>query len=113
MKRAGPLYLLLWIVLSAVAALAAWYLNLAFLYLCSLWIDQPAWRPTGWSTGTLVTINRFSILVLGSIWLIFSTWLEIALRNSALEGKLWVLSRRIGLGIAATLVISFGILMLG
>ncbi|MEZ4659152.1 MAG: hypothetical protein R2911_16440 [Caldilineaceae bacterium] len=113
MKRAGVLYLLLWLLLSAFAGLTAWYLNLAILYLFTLWIEHPVWRPTYWTVNMLVYINKLSILGLGGLWLIFITWLEIALRNSALQDRLWLQAGKIGLIIGAVLAFSFVIFMVG
>ncbi|MEZ4712901.1 MAG: hypothetical protein R3A44_37275 [Caldilineaceae bacterium] len=111
MKRAGVLYLLLWLLLSAFAGLTAWYFNLAILYLFALWIEHPVWRPTYWNASTLVYINKISILVLGGMWLIFITWLEIALRHSALQDRLWRQTGKIGLIIGAVLALSFAIFL--
>ena len=113
MKRAGVLYLLIWLLLAAFAGLTAWYLNLAILYLFALWIENPAWRPTYWTASSLVYINKISILVLGSIWLIFITWLEIALRNSALQDRLWKQAGKMGLILLALLAVSFAIFVVG
>lgn len=99
-------YIGLWIGLSALGALTAWFLHIDLLTFFNFIIESDTLRPTYWSSGTLGAISRASIFALGGGWLIFMTWLERALRLSNQEGTMWRLAGRLALALSTILVAS-------
>ncbi|MEZ4621321.1 MAG: hypothetical protein R2867_38275 [Caldilineaceae bacterium] len=81
-------YLLAWLALTLLATVTAWQLHITVLYLAALLIANPTLRPTGWSSETLVGVSKLSILLWGSLWLIFVFYMEFKLRESMQERRL-------------------------
>lgn len=101
-------YLGAWLFLAILAAAAAWQLHILLLYFASLLVASP-WRPTGWTTGSVATLSRLSIVIWGSAWLILVMYLEYNLRESLREGLLQRRTTRVG--IALLLIIAVGYLI--
>ncbi|MCB0062651.1 MAG: hypothetical protein KDE19_11070 [Caldilineaceae bacterium] len=92
-------YVLAWLVLSILATVTAWQLHVTLLYLTTLLIQNPALRLPGWSMSTLVGVSKLSVLIWGSLWLIFVMYMEYQLRMAMREGRLWRQSIRYGIGL--------------
>ena len=92
MKKQHPLpqlgYIGAWLGLTFLAALTAWQLHIASLYLATLLIDNPALRPRGWSSETLVGVSKLSVLVWGSLWFMLIFYMEYKLREGLQERRL-------------------------
>jgi hypothetical protein len=108
-KKRHPLaqlgYIIGWLILSLLAVLAAWQLHLTTLYGAALLIDNPAWRPRGWSTETLVGVSKLSVLVWGSLWFMLTFFMEYKLREAVQERRL--LRRLLWFG--GSLVVAYGV----
>jgi len=89
-------YLGAWSGLTLLAAFTAWQLHITLLYLTALLIDNPALRPRGWSSETLVGASKLSILLWGSLWLMLTLYMEYKLRESLKEGRLLYQIARFG-----------------
>ncbi len=91
-KKQHPLaqlgYIGAWIGLTILAALTAWQLHITTLYLATLLIDNPALRPRGWSSETLVGVSKLSVLVWGSLWFMLLFYMEYKLREGLQERRL-------------------------
>mgnify|MGYP001163436001 CR=1 FL=1 len=109
MTKSHPLllvgYVVTWLVLVALITLTAWQLHVTTLYLGTLLINSPTWRPRGWSSETLVGISKLSVLFWGSLWLLLTFYLEHQLR-AAMKYKR--LLRRTGWW-SITLLLLYGI----
>ncbi len=81
-------YLSIWIRLAVLAALVAWYVLVAILAVAGWLIASPELRPTGWSTPTLIGVNKLSILRSGSLWLFLVMYMDRDLRIARDEGRL-------------------------
>ena len=81
--------ILAWLSLAILAALALIQLRLTLLATASWIIDTPSLRPTGWTTGSVVAIDKLAFIVLGGLWLGYVTFLERALGISVKEGRFW------------------------
>ena len=79
--------MLFWLLLAVLAAVTAWQWHVTLLYLARLLIDSP-YRPFGWSMGTLAAVSRFSILIFGSLWLIYVYYIEYQLREALKRQRL-------------------------
>lgn len=116
MKKPGPWRWLLcygmWIVLSILVGVVAWYVHTTILYLALQLVEHPTWRPTGWSTDSLAGVARLSIFALGSAWLMIALWMEGALRRSLLEGRFWSFAARLTVVVGIVWAICYGILAL-
>ncbi len=92
MKKQHPLaqlgYIGGWLALTVLATLAAWQLHITTLYLTTFLIDNPALRPRGWSSETLVGVSKLSVLIWGSLWLMLTFYMEYKLREGLQEGRL-------------------------
>jgi hypothetical protein len=77
-----------WFVLLILAAIAAFQLNAAILVLADAVIHNDALRPAGWNSSSLANVQRLSVFVLGSLWLIAILWMENHLRSAVREGHL-------------------------
>ena len=77
-----------WFGLMALAAAVAIQLNVLLLYLAGELIENPVLRPSGWSSASLVNVQRLVGVTLGSVWLIFILWMENDLRSAAQTGRL-------------------------
>ena len=112
-RMAGPMQWVLcygmWILLSALVGVVAWYLHTTVLSVTALVIENPTLRPYGWSADSLVGVHKLSIFILGSAWLIVSMWLEGALRRSLLEGRFWFFVGRMTAGLVLIGVVCYGI----
>ncbi|HRW10783.1 MAG TPA: hypothetical protein P5121_37030 [Caldilineaceae bacterium] len=90
MTKSHPLlgigYMVLWLLLVALATLTAWQLHVTTLYWGTLLINSPTWRPSGWSSESLVGVSKLSILFWGALWLILTFYLEYHLR-AAMQRK--------------------------
>jgi hypothetical protein len=82
-------YFIGWLLLAAVGAYVAWQAHVITLYLATWLISHPTWRPTGWNSGTLVALSKFSIFGWGTLWLIATYYMEYQLRTSLQERRLW------------------------
>ena len=86
MTKSHPLllvgYVVAWLVLVALITLTAWQLHVTTLYLGTLLINSPTWRPRGWSSETLVGISKLSVLFWGSLWMLLTFYLEHQLRDA-------------------------------
>jgi hypothetical protein len=60
---------LIWIGVAIMAAFTAFQLHATVLYVGILVVENPVLRPTGWNTGTVNALSRFTWLILGIIWL--------------------------------------------
>ena len=67
---------------------AAFQVQNLILYLGLLVIQNPSIRPPGWSSDTIVGINRCSFLILGSLWLGLAIFSEKYLREGSHEEHL-------------------------
>lgn len=92
-------YLLAWFILTILATVTAWQLHVTLLYLATLLIQSPNLRLPGWSMSTLVGVSKLSVLIWGSLWLIFVMYVEYQLRMAMREGRLWRQSVRYGMGL--------------
>lgn len=99
-----------WILLSVVAGVVAWYLHTLILYLTALVIENPAWRPLGWSLDSLVGVSKLSVLVVGSLWLLVTMWLEGALRRSLLDRRFWRFAGRATAALVLVWLLCYGAL---
>ncbi|MBX3011762.1 MAG: hypothetical protein KF832_09670 [Caldilineaceae bacterium] len=70
------------------AAVVVWQAHVTTLYLAALLIQNPALRPSGWSSATLVGLSKLSVLGWGTLWLMGTSYLEYQLRTSVLEHRL-------------------------
>lgn len=95
----------LWLVIVLLWSIVSLYLQRTLLVL-ALWVIQtPALRPAGWSTSTLVGINRCGYLILGGVWLGMVLYTERYLREGLDEGALLVRAGRL----LAIIAIVFGL----
>lgn len=96
-------YVVVWLLLAALTAVVAWQLHVTLLYLASLMIANPTWRPPGWSADTVATLSRLSVVIWGSLCLIIVMYLEHRLREALKDGELLRQSLRfaIGLGVVS------------
>lgn len=85
--------LLVWLLLSALVGYVGWQIHATLLTVVAAWLSSDLPRPFGWATWTLAPINRASILVLGSGWLIGVLWME---RDLGLYPRPRVFWRRVG-----------------
>lgn len=81
-------YFLIWLLLSGLAIGVAWQAHISTLYLGALLINHPTWRPTGWSSDTLVGISKLSILIWASLCFIWVMYAENRLRESVNRRRL-------------------------
>ncbi len=101
-----------WFVLIVLAAIAAFQLNAAILVLADAIIRNDALRPAGWNSSSLANIQRLSVFVLGSLWLIAILWMENHLRDAVREGHLVREIGRLGGGLAALIAGCYLLLLL-
>ena len=73
--------LAVWLVLAISAALTAFQIHATLLFLGLLIVENPTFRPSGWSTNTIHSLSRILILTLGAFWLGFVVFLENYLRE--------------------------------
>ena len=73
--------LAVWLVLAISAALTAFQIHATLLFLGLLIVENPTFRPSGWSTNTIHSLSRILILILGALWLGFVVFLESYLRE--------------------------------
>ena len=59
----------LWLLLAVFAALTAFEVYAASIYLGILVVENPVLRPVGWSTTTITSLSRMVVLILGILWL--------------------------------------------
>ncbi len=102
----------LWAALAALLAMAAYQVYVLLLYLGIWAVDTPAFRPTGWNSGTIYGLSRFLILVMGCLWLMAVSLLEHRLRKDTGERRLRALVLRLLLGVGAFYALSYGVLLL-
>ncbi len=81
-------YFMIWLLLGGVAIGVAWQAHISTLYWGALLIANPTWRPTGWSSSTLVGISKLSVLVWASLCFIWIMYLENRLRESVYAHQL-------------------------
>ena len=74
-------YFIIWLLLGGLAIAVAWQGHITTLYVGALLIENPNWRPLGWSSSTLVGISKLSILLWASLCFIFIMYLEHRLRE--------------------------------
>ncbi len=102
----------IWLTLSALAGVAAWYAYLALINLAALAVSNPALRPVGWSTATINGVSKLSIVVLGSLWLIAVSLMEYRLREALSEGRVLRQTGHFVLAIAIVFLFSYALLFL-
>lgn len=103
---------IIWIILSALAAIAAFQLNAGILALAAAVVRNDALRPSGWSSQSLVNIQRLAVLILGSLWLMLSLWLENRLQRARKERQLAAVSLHFGAGMALLIGVCYALLWL-
>jgi hypothetical protein len=79
----------LWVALSALAALTAYQAYGTLLYVGLLIVDSPNLRPPGWNTATIHGLSRFLVLVLGMCWLLAVSLMINYLREGVVQRRLW------------------------
>lgn len=92
------LYLLLWLLLSALAGLLAWFLRVN-LFDLGVWLQWNPWVVRG--------IDRWAIFGLGLVWFAYIIGLEGYLRNAVPKNKLWVRTKRILIILLPLLLIAY------
>ncbi|MEZ4864183.1 MAG: hypothetical protein R3C14_22920 [Caldilineaceae bacterium] len=100
-------YGLVWLLLTLLAVVAVWQAHVTTLYLATLLIDNPAWRPSGWSMNSLVGVSKLSVLIWGSCWLITVLYMENRLRTSVTERRLLLQTGRFAAVLAACLLAAY------
>lgn len=88
-NRRVVLAFFLWILLVALTAYVAWTLHATVVTLMSMWVSSPDYRPFGWTSESVQPFSRLSIVIIGSVALLYGLWLEHRLQRSARENKLW------------------------
>ncbi len=73
--------LAVWLVLAIGVALTAFQIHATLLFLGLLIVENPTFRPSGWSTNTIHSLSRILVLILGAFWLGFVVFLESYLRE--------------------------------
>lgn len=102
----------LWVALGALAALAAYQLYGALLYVSLRVVDNPDLRPPGWNTSTIHGLSRFLVLVLGICWLLGVSFVIGYLKEAVGRHRLWMRVMWLVLLIGAIYGISYGVLFL-
>lgn len=104
-------YFALWLLLSGLAIGVAWQAHISTLYLGTLLINHPTWRPAGWSSDTLVGISKLSLLIWASLCFIWIMYAENRLRESVNQRRLLRQSLRFLIGLAACFALAYLLLM--
>jgi len=104
-------YFAIWLLLSGLAIGVAWQAHISTLYLGTLLINHPTWRPTGWSSDTLVGISKLSLLVWASLCFIWIMYIENRLRESVSRRRLLRQSLRFLMGLAVCFALAYLLLM--
>lgn len=81
-------YFLGWLFLAALTAVTVWQAHVTTLYLAAWLIDQPALRPPGWNSSTLVALSKLSVVGWGAFWIIGVYYMDYRLRASTHERRL-------------------------
>jgi len=102
----------LWVGLGALAALAAYQVYGALLYIGLRVVDNPDLRPPGWNTATIHGLSRALVLVLGICWLLGVSFVIGYLREAVGRRRLWIRVMWLALLIGAIYGISYGVLLL-
>lgn len=97
----------IWLGLTILSAWLAWQWHVTLLYLATLWLHSDLPRPPTWTPAQLAGINKASILVLGSLWLVWIIYLEQDLRWQAAHQRLKARSLQITLATVAILLVSY------
>ena len=101
-----------WVLYAAFAGLTAFQLQATLIYIGLLIVENPDIRPIGWSTGTIVSINRILVLILGLLWLGVVVFAESYLRDGKSKNKLANRALRIFASTGAVYLISYLLLVL-
>jgi hypothetical protein len=105
-------YFVFWLILAVLATLVAFQMHTTLVSISITVIENPAWRPTGWSLNTIYGLSRVFWLFIGILWLLWVMFTEAHLR----EGKnRELLLKRFGIfvGILAIIyALNYGILLL-
>lgn len=101
---------LIWLGLAALSAWVAWQLHATLLYGAARWLHSDLPRPLGWTENQLVGISKLSILLLGSLWLMWIAFLEGHLRRHADQGHLIKRALQIALLLGGMLIVVYGII---
>ena len=102
----------LWGILSAGLVLAAYQVYGTLIFVGILMVENPTTRPAGWNTGTMTSLSRFLILVLGGTWLVAVSLLEGYLRDGSEQGQLRDHVIRFSLVIGGIVGVSYALLFL-
>jgi len=92
------LYLFLWLTLSAIGGMLAWFLRTNIFDL-GIWLQWNPWLVRG--------VDRWVIFGLGLVWFAYLIGLEGYLRNAVPKNKLWVRTRRVLIVLLPLLFISY------
>lgn len=76
-----------WLLLSILAAFAAWQLHTALLIVVASWLSSELPRPLGWTQAMLVPISKLSLFTFGSLWLGLMLYMERSLFHSLRRGR--------------------------
>jgi hypothetical protein len=93
-------YLLLWVLLSAIGGLLAWYLRIN-LFDLGVWLRWSPWVVRG--------VDRWIIFVLGLLWLAYIFSVEGYLRNAVEQQRLWAKARPVLIIMLILLAIAYGL----
>lgn len=106
--------ILAWLVLACLTAVIALQLHGLVITLGWSVIQSDQLRPTGWTSATILTLSKFAVLVVGSMWLFTVVLLEGLLQR---WGKADLLIKRIsqtaGILVVSALFLFLVGLMLG
>ena len=95
----------LWLVLAVLSGVVLWQVYSALVYLSTIWLSNPDWRPSAWNSYTISGLARFLALVIGIVWLALVTFMERYLRLFRNMGDLWRKTARL----AALLILLFAL----
>ena len=104
--------LLVWLLLSVLAAYVGGQLHATLLTVVAAWLQSDLPRPLGWATWTLAPISRASILVLGSVWVMGVIWLERDLGLYPLSRNFWARVGKLLAWLVGVLVICWVLVLL-
>ncbi len=101
-----------WLAVSGVAALVAWQLHASFIFLAAGWLAGDRPNPLGWTSATLPGLEKLSVLVFGSAWLLAILYWERAFPRWAEERRLGRQLLRLLGGMALLLGAAYGLVFL-
>ncbi len=92
------LYLLIWLLLSAMGGIFAWFLR-TLIFDLGIWLQWNPWVVRG--------IDRWAIFGLGLVWFAYLIGLEGYLRNAVPKNKLWARTKRILIILVPLLLVAY------